>query len=306
MSDTSVGFIGLGNMGLPMAQRIAAAGYKLTVLDTQPEALAAFRNTAVIATNPREVADRSELVFACLPSSPVSLDVALGKDGVIHGKAIKVYVETSTLGAETMAALEKGLGGKDIALLDAPMSGGPRSAQAGSLSAVVSGPDNAFSKAEPAIRAFADRVFRLGDRPGQAQTAKLVNNLLSYAGRVAAFEGAVMAEKAGLDLKTLFDFVNASTGRNATTLDMFPAAVLPRTFKYGGNLSIGLKDSELIVKEAAGLGAPLFVMPKVLELFRAAAAAGYKDRESLRVFEYVEQLAGIDPQPPAGAPGSND
>lgn len=297
MTDRTVGFIGLGNMGMPMAQRIHQAGFKLTVLDTEPKALAAFRDKATIATTPREVADRAEIVFACLPSPRASLDVALGSDGVVHGRAIKVHVETSTLGTATMAGLEQGLRARGIALIDGPISGGPPAARTGTLSAVISGPAEAFAKAEPAVQAFANRIFRLGDRPGQAQIAKLINNLISSVGRVAAFEGAVMGEKAGLDLRTLIDFINVSTGRNSTTLDKFPAAVLPRTFKYGGNLSTGLKDAELIVKEAAELGAPLFVMPKVLELFRDAAAAGYKDRESLRVLEYVEKLAGIDTPP---------
>lgn len=297
MTDRTVGFIGLGNMGLPMAQQILKAGFDLTVLDTKSEALASFQGKAAIATTPREVADKAALVFACLPSPYVSLDVALGSNGAAHGKAIEVYVETSTLGTETVAKLEAGLRERGIALIDGPISGGPPAARTGTLSAVVSGPAEAFAKAEPAIQAFANRIFRLGDRPGQAQIAKLINNLLSSVGRVAAFEGAVMGEKAGLDLKTLIDFINVSTGRNSTTLDKFPAAVLPRTFKYGGNLTTGLKDAELIVKEAAALGAPLFVMPKVLELFRDAAAAGYKDRESLRVLEYVEKLAGIDTPP---------
>jgi 3-hydroxyisobutyrate dehydrogenase-like beta-hydroxyacid dehydrogenase len=297
MTERTVGFIGLGNMGMPMARRILEAGFKLTVLDTNAEALSQFHGQATIATSPREVADTAEIVFACLPSPRVSLDVALGSNGVAHGKAIKVHVETSTLGTETMAELEAGLRDRGIALLDGPISGGPPAARTGTLSAVVSGPADTFAKAKPAIEAFANRIFHLGDRPGQAQIAKLINNLLSSVGRVAAFEGAVMGEKAGLDLKTLIDFINVSTGRNSTTLDKFPAAVLPRTFKYGGNLSTGLKDAELIVKEAAGLGAPLFVMPKVLELFRDAAAAGYKNRDSLRVLEYVEKLAGIDTPP---------
>lgn len=297
MTDKTVGFIGLGNMGMPMARRILEADFKLTVLDTNPQALSEFHGKATIATTPRDVADNAEIVFACLPSPRVSLDVALGSDGVAHGKAIEVYVETSTLGTETMAELEAGLRDSGIVLLDGPISGGPPAARTGTLSAVVSGPGDAFAKARPAIEAFANRIFHLGVRPGQAQIAKLINNLLSSVGRVAAFEGAVMGEKAGLDLKTLIDFINVSTGRNSTTLDKFPAAVLPRTFKYGGNLSTGLKDAELIVKEAAALGAPLFVMPKVLELFRDAAAAGYKDRESLRVLEYVEKLAGIDSPP---------
>lgn len=293
----NTGFIGLGNMGKPMAEQILKAGFKLTVLDTDPEALASFRGTARIASSPREVADHAEVVFACLPSPKVSLDVAFGSAGIVTGKAVKVYVETSTLGTETIYKLAQGFDERRIALLDGPISGGPPAARTGTLSAVVSGPPQAFAQAEPMIRAFAKSIFRVGDRVGQAQIAKLINNLISSVGRVAAFEGAVMGEKAGLDLKTLIDFINVSTGRNSTTLDKFPAAVLSRTYKYGGNLSTGLKDAELIVNEAAKLETPLFVMPKVLELFREAAAAGYKDRESLRLIEYVEKLAGLESPP---------
>jgi len=174
-------------------------------------------------------------------------------------------------------------------LLDAPVSGGPQGARTGTLSTIISGEQAYFDRARPAIDAFANNVFYLGGSPGQAQVAKLVNNLLSLAGRVIAFEGMVMGMKVGIDPKVLAEFISVSTGRNLAVQDQFPMRLL-QIFGSRGKKSIGVKDTELFLEEAERLGVPVWTAPKVLELFQEGAGYGVENPEDYRLTDYVERL----------------
>jgi 3-hydroxyisobutyrate dehydrogenase-like beta-hydroxyacid dehydrogenase len=293
MATDRIGFIGVGSMGAPMAMRIHDAGLPLTVFDVNPAATAPFaeRNVRVAAT-PREVADQSEVVFTCVNSREASLAVALGDDGIVKGDAIRVYVETSTVGTVTIGRIADGLAPRGLGFVDAPISGGVAGARAGTLSTMVSGPAAALDRARPAMSAFAKHIFHVGEKNGLAQVAKLINNMLSASAKIATFEGVVMGVKAGLDAQQLIDILNVSTGRNSATLDKFPQSILPRRFKANGSMAIGLKDAELFLEEARALNVPTWIGPRVLEMYKEAAAAGYANLESMRMIEYVEKLAG--------------
>jgi 3-hydroxyisobutyrate dehydrogenase-like beta-hydroxyacid dehydrogenase len=128
----------------------------------------------------------------------------------------------------------------------------------------------------------------LGTKPGISQVAKIINNHVSAAGRMAVFEGLTMGIKAGLDPKVLNDVFNAGSGRNYTTTDKVPAAILTGLFKYNGPLSIGLKDEALLLEEAERHQAPLWLGPRILELYREAAAAGYRDEDSMKMFVFMQ------------------
>lgn len=295
MTIDRIGFIGIGNMGGPMAAHIRRAGYELTVCDPSPPTHAPLAELgARIVPTAKDVADSAEIVFACLPSPKVSIHTAKEVSG---GSAIKIYVETSTIGSVTASEIDAVLSKKKIIFFDAPISGGVPGAKAGTLSTVSSGPREVSERLEPIFRAYSKSIFYMGDKPGQAQIAKVINNYLSTAGKVVAFEGAVMGAKAGLDVVKLIDFINVSTGRNVATMEKFPDAVLPRTFKYGGTMAIPLKDMELFMEEANALDTPLWVAPQVLQIHVDAAEHGYKDKDSLRMIEYIEGIAGVQITP---------
>ena len=290
------GFIGVGNMGGAMALRLLDAGFPLTVCDPSPAAVAAMvQRGAQVAASPKEVADRAEIVFASLPSQEISQDVALGKTGIATGSAIKVYVEMSTLGTKMVQSIADGLLPSGIGFIESPVSGGPLGAKAGTLTAIPCGARTAYERALPALKAIAPNLFYLGDKPGQAQIAKLINNHLGKAGTIAAFEGVVMGLKAGLDPKSLIDFINVSTGRNFTTTDKFPKAIFSGTFKLNGSMYEGLKNARLYLEEAKRLGVPTWMGPGIVEMFQEAADNGYKNRDAMEMIEYVEQLADVDP-----------
>jgi 3-hydroxyisobutyrate dehydrogenase-like beta-hydroxyacid dehydrogenase len=123
---------------------------------------------------------------------------------------------------------------------------------------------------------------------------KLINNHVSAAGRLAVLEGLAMGVKAGIDPKTLNDVFNVSSGRNYTTTDKVPAAILTGTYQFNGPLTIGLKDHALLLEEARRLGARLWIAPRVLETYQEAAAAGYREQDGMRLYLYMLSQS-VDP-----------
>lgn len=288
MAELKVGLIGVGNMGQPMALRLLEQGVALTVCDRNPAAVAPLREKgAKVAASALELANSCALIIASMPSRAASLAVALGDQGVVHGSALRVYVETSTLGSETIDSIAQGLRAKNIGLIDAPVSGGPPGARAGTLAILTSGSEQDFEFARPTLE-LAGKPMYLGAKPGISQVAKIINNHVSAAGRMAVFEGLAMGVKAGLDPKVLNDVLNAGSGRNYTTTHKVPAAILTGSFKYNGPLSIGLKDEALVLEEAERHGAALWLAPRILELYREAAAAGYRDEDSMKMFLFMQ------------------
>jgi len=176
MAQLKVGLIGAGNMGQGMALRMLDEGVDLTVCDRKPAALAPLRERgAKLADTPVVLADSCELIIASMPSREVSLAVALGDQGVVNGKALRVYVETSTLGSGTIEKIATGLRAKGIGLIDAPVSGGPPGARAGTLAVLSSGSEEDFSFALPVLNVLGKPIY-LGDKPGISQVAKIINN----------------------------------------------------------------------------------------------------------------------------------
>lgn len=292
MSKDRVGFIGLGRMGGAMAERLLAAGVPLIVHDVSAESMAPFiAGGAEGAASAGEVADRARVVFSCLPSTQLSLDIALGP--ISKGRAVEVYVDTGTIGVEVARTIADGMP-EQIGFLDAPVSGGPNGARAGTLTTMVSGPSTSFALAREYLAVMAKSVFHVGDRAGQAQLAKLINNHLSAAGRLAAFEGLVVGMKAGIDPMRLLELINASTGRNHTTSDKIPAAVRSGQFAYGARLANSLKDEALFMDEAEALGVPLWLAPRMVDTLKTAAQAGYLDKDSMFLIQFMGEQAGID------------
>lgn len=292
MKQLKIGFIGVGNMGGAMARRLVDMGADVTVFDRSADAMAAMQEAgAKLSISPKAVADQCPIVFACLPSPEVSVEVALGADGVVHGQAIEVYVETSTIGRAASEALAASLQAHNVGYLDCPVSGGIRRALEGTLVLIASGAESDYAKALPALKLLsADNCFYLGAKPGLSQVAKLINNHISTAGRIATFEGLAMGAKAGIDLQVLNDVLNAGTARNDTTANKVPAAILSGTYRYGGPLTISMKDVALMIKEAQHYDAALWSSPTTLALLNKAAEAGYRQQDGMRLFNYIQSI----------------
>ena len=297
--SSRIGFIGVGAMGAPMAERLIDAGHIVAVYDVSAAAMAPLvARGAIAASSPREAATGAHTVFACLPSPEVSRAVALGPagdgaEGVASVTGVKTYIETSTIGTAAVKAIAAGLAARGISMLDAPVSGGPRGARAGTLATMVAGERAAFERTLPLFETIAHKVFYVGAEPGLAQMTKLANNMISAAGMAAASEAAVLAVKAGVDPNTLIDAINASTGRNTATSDKFPQSILTRSFDYGGKFSIMYKDVRLCLDEARALGVPMWVGSAVGQLWFQGMAEGRADDDYTTLIKIIEGWSGV-------------
>ena len=289
-----IAFIGCGAMGAPMAERLIDAGHALSIYDPSPAATAPLvARGAVAAPSPRAAAEASDVAFACLPSPDISLKVALDADGIVSCKGLGAYVEMSTIGSKTVKAIAQGLSAAGIPVLDSPVSGGPRGARAGTLSTMVAGAPATFESVKPLLETVARNVFYMGGEPGLGQVTKLANNMISAAGMAAAFETSAMAVKAGVDARALIETVNASTGRNSATMDKFPAAILTRSFDYGGKLSTMYKDVFLCLEEARELNVPMWVGSNVVQLWFHAMTQGRGNDDYTALIKMIEDWAGV-------------
>jgi 3-hydroxyisobutyrate dehydrogenase-like beta-hydroxyacid dehydrogenase len=292
MSDPmAIGFLGLGQMGAPMAERLLAPDVRLHVFDPRPEAMAPFvERGAVACASAAAVADRAGIVFACLPSARVSEAVAAEVSG---GAALRLYAEMSTIGREAVERIAALLEGRGIACVDAPISGGPAGARAGTLAMLAAGAPAARAAVEPWQRRIGREVFALGDRPGQAQVMKLVNNLLFAANLAAACEGFAMGAKAGLDPDAMLAMVNAGTGRSLIT-ERVLEQVLSRRFAYGATLAVMDKDARLGLAEAAALEVPMWTIEQAARVWRLAAIRGAGAEDLTAIARLSEEWAGAE------------
>lgn len=290
-----LGFIGCGHMGGAMALRLIEGGYPLVVCDPDRARVAALvAKGATAAASPREIADRAEIVFACLPGQTISKTVAFGNDGVVHGKAIRIYVESSTIGQATIGEIADKLSAANIAVLDMPVTGGPSWAREGRLTTILSGPKSARDVVAPVLAKLAGRNIVVGDNPGLAQVAKVVNNALSLTAMMITSEAFVAGVKAGIDADALIEVINSGTGRNSATVDKFPKSVLPRKFAYGGPIGIGLKDMQLYLDLARATEASTPVGAKVAELWPVITDDVGAQSDLTAMVRYFEKIAGVE------------
>lgn len=288
----TTGFIGLGHMGGAMARRLLAAGYELMVYDLNAaasDALVALG--ARKAVSPREIAAEAQVVFLSLPSIDATRNVAAQLSG---GGRLQVLVETSTVGPAAVRELVKQMIACKVSVVDAPVSGGPRAAVAGTLSMMHSGSSEAVGIVSDRLSVIAARLFDVGTEPGLAQVCKLVNNAISAAGMVAACEATVVGVKAGLEAGNLLAAINAGTGRNAATLDKFPKSILPGTFDYGGPLGLMIKDLRLFIEESERYGLVGVMAPATLQVWLEAVQRSGPDADYSVLIRHLEMDAGVE------------
>ena len=289
-----LGFIGLGNMGAPMAGRLLDAGYALTVFDTREDALRPFvAKGAQTASSPAALASAVDTVLVSLPTPDIVKRVVLGSDGLLSGTKLKTFVDLSTTGPRTAEEISKELAAKGIAALDSPVSGGVGGAQKGTLAVMISGPKERFEALRPALEIIG-KVFYLGEKPGLGQMMKLANNLLSATALAITSEAMVLGVKAGLDPKVMLDVINAGSGRNSASQDKFPKSILPRTFDFGFANGLMYKDVKLCLEEASALGVPMWVASAVRQMWLLACTQMGPEQDFTTIVKCVEQWAGVE------------
>jgi len=288
-----MGFVGVGRMGGRIARRLLKAGFALTIYDTNDTALQALHGLGpTVAGSAAEVGFTCEIVFVCLPTPPIVESVVLGPKGVSEGSGVRIVVDMSTTGSATARRIAEGLAAKGMIGVDAPVSGGLAGAENGSLAVMLSCPQDLVSALTPILENLGT-VFHVGVKPGQGQTMKLVNNLLSATALAISSEAVVMGVKAGLDAKQIIDVLNAGTARNSATAHKFPKAVLTRTFDIGFPMALLNKDVRLCLEEADALGIPMIVGNAVRQLIAVAEASEGHDADITEMVKPIERWAGV-------------
>jgi 3-hydroxyisobutyrate dehydrogenase-like beta-hydroxyacid dehydrogenase len=294
MSDVvNIGFLGLGQMGGAIAQRLLRKDWQLHVYDPRPDAMAAFVAAGATAHgSPASVADAATVVFSCLPSQDVSLAVAFGPNGIVYGKAIRVYAEMSTIGGQTLERIASKLSANGIETIDAPVTGGPPAARAGTLTIMLSGEAAALATVQPILAMMGKNVIHVGGRSGMAQTMKVINNLIMAANMVTACEGLAMGVKAGLDVDTMLDVLRAGTGQSFAGCEILRRAVAD-SFDFGAKLSIVSKDMALGVHESAALQTTTPVLDLAGAIWIEAGKTDLHDEDFTAIMKFVESCSGV-------------
>jgi 3-hydroxyisobutyrate dehydrogenase-like beta-hydroxyacid dehydrogenase len=290
----ALGFVGVGRMGSRMAARLMEAGHHLTVYDIRQEAMMPLvASGASRANSSREVADAADIVFFSLPEPKDVQDEAIGSDGVIAGRRVKILVDLSTTGPRTIGVITEALAPKGIAVVDAPVSGGIAGASKGTLAVMASAAAEPMQRVAPLLKIFG-KLFIVGDRPGQGQVMKLANNLLSATSLAVTAEALVMGVKAGLDPKLMIDVINSGTGRNSASETKFPLSILPRRFAYGFATGLMEKDVSLCLDEAEALQVPMFVGHAVKSIWQLAKDELGPESDYTEIIRCLERRAGVE------------
>ncbi|MFT6580865.1 MAG: 3-hydroxyisobutyrate dehydrogenase-like beta-hydroxyacid dehydrogenase [Alphaproteobacteria bacterium] len=294
MSAKTLGFIGVGDMGGPMAGRLMDAGYSLVIHDVREDATAPLAaRGATVLESPKAVADSVETIIVSLPTPDVVRAVALSDNGIIHGSAVRRYVDLSTTGAVMAVEVSTALSGKGVECLDSPVSGGVRGAEAGTLALMVSGDKAFYEDMLPVFAAIGKNPFYLGAGAGLGQTMKLTNNYLSATANIATAEAMVMGVKAGLDPKIMVEVFNASSGRNDSTMNKVPNSILNRRFDKSMKQRLLYKDVRLCMAEAEALDMPMWLGNSVKQVLAFAVSQGTGDEPSVALIKYLEDWTGV-------------
>lgn len=284
------GFIGAGNMGGRMGRRIAAAGDPIVAYDINSETLASC------GMEPRgsvaELVADVDVVLLSLPDSSVIEPVVLGDGGVASSvRPGQTVVDLSTANPESSIRIHGELASRDVAFLDAGISGGAAAAEKGTLTLMVGGEAETLDRVRPTLERFAKLIVHMGG-PGTGHTAKVLNNFLNGLALSATSEVMLAARKAGLDLERLLEVLNSSSGVNFATLNRFPAIIKGDYLEGGLTGRLMAKDVRLYLDYVASIGVPTFSGPGCLAAFELANAHGYGDQISNRVVDGLGDLIG--------------
>jgi 3-hydroxyisobutyrate dehydrogenase len=292
MAD-SVGFIGLGNMGGPMALNLAKAGFKLVVHDVNPARLEPLVAAGATVENSAEAVAADCHRTICMVETTAQADaVILGENGIAQSaKQGDIVLCMSTIDPLVARRMADALAKKGVAMLDAPVSGGTNGAAAGTLSVIVGGPAETFAASEDLFRVMGKNVFHVGDL-GHGLAMKLINNMLGQISTVAIAEALVFGKKAGLDPKKIHEVISVSSGNSVQFQNRVPR-MLARNFAPGGTIDISYKDQELETGFAKALGMPLLMANLSQQVYQMGRAAGFNKEDGSAIIKVFERMAGV-------------
>ena len=308
-----VGYVGLGAMGGALARRLLGA-LSLSVYDVDPSAVAALeRAGATAAASPADLAGRCDVVLLCLPRSSDVQQALFGPGGLAEGLRPGQLVIDQTSGSpQDTRRMADALQARGVALIDAPVSGGVAGAAAGTITIMVSGPDEALARARPVLEAISPNLARCGSRVGDAQAMKLVNNVLSAGCRVATLEVVAMGRKMGLSLPAITEAINLGSGRNRTSRVMLRGLAEGKPAISSFAMALMVKDLDQALALGMSCDAPMALTQIVRGLLQIGVNTLGPGAQLDQVLGLVESMAGatiaepVPPESPAPPPHTPD
>jgi 3-hydroxyisobutyrate dehydrogenase len=295
MTET-LGFIGLGAMGGPMAKNTMKNGYSLIVYDIDKSRMEALvEEGAGSALSCKEVAEKSDIIITMLPSSPHVRQAILGDGGVIEGiREGSIVIDMSTIDPVTTREIEKTLSDRRVKMLDAPVARGVSAAVAGTLVIFVGGDEDTFQRCKAILSTMGTDIEYVGES-GAGEVVKLVNNLVLAINICALSEGLILGVKAGVKPDVLFRALAHSSANSFALQNHF------KNFVYKGKFEKGvfpveyiLKDLNLALKTAENYHIPQYFGALAVQAYETAVAAGYGDRYYPVVVKTLEDLTGVE------------
>ena len=289
-----VGLIGVGNMGMGMSRNILKAGHELTVYDIRPEPLETLvKEGARAAASPREVGNAADKVFIMVLNLEQVKAALLGADGLLAGlKPGSTVICTATIGRSQVIEVAELVTARDIQIVDAPVSGGAPGAAAGTLTMMVSAPNETFEAVKPLLEAVGRDIYHVGEEVGMGQTVKSALAVLIGTTYAGIFEALTLAVKADVKPETLRDVVSTSVVGNFLFRDT-TENILARNFKGQSNIGTMYKDLSLAKQMANDCGVPLFAASAAFELFQAGKAVN-PEEDNWTIIKILENIAGIE------------
>ncbi len=284
-----LGFVGLGNMGGPIAANLLRAGYRLAVFDLAESAMTALVQAgAQRSAHPRQVASQAEVVFTSLPTPRAVEAVYLGQDGLLQGAhGGQVFVDLSSITpslARQIADVFRQLG---ASMLDAPVSGGTAGASAGTLTIMVGGDREALDEVQDILKTIGQKIFYVGPS-GSGNTVKLVNQLLMGVNTLAAVEALALTERTGVDPALVAEIIGVSAGFSRCFQTRFPKG-LQRDYSPGFAVDLMSKDLRLAEELAGELGVTLSMTSLARDLFEEASSLSLGRQDVVSALELYQR-----------------
>lgn len=293
MADT-IGLIGLGIMGKPMARNLAKAGHDLVVYNRSRDdvdELAAESPRFAAASSPAEVAQRADIIITMLPDSPDVQQVVFGENGLIGELGPKhLLIDMSTIAPATSQAVYEAVKARGASALDAPVSGGDKGAIAGTLSIMVGGDEDAFARAMPVFEAMGKTIVHVGG-PGAGQIVKACNQVVVAINYAAVSEALVLGAKAGVDPAKIVQVLSGGLA-NSRVMEMRGPTMISHQFAPGFRVNLHRKDLGIALATGREQGVPLPVTALVGQLYESLAASGRGDLDHSALVTLIEDLAG--------------
>jgi 3-hydroxyisobutyrate dehydrogenase len=289
----AVGFIGLGNMGNPMAGNVLKSGFALTVFDKNSKAMENLVAAgAKGAASANAVVANAEVILTCLPGSPEVEGLYLGAGGLIEAaKSGQVLVDMSSVLPFTPRKLEPLAKARGVQFLESPVSGGVTGARAATLAIMTGGDAEVLERVRPILRAMGPNIYHVGP-VGTGNTVKAINNMMSSVNSLAMMEGLVLGMKAGIDMMKIYDIIKDSSG-NSNALARIPRALQPRNFEPGFKVALMNKDLDTFNAIAKELHVPVSFANVAQRYQQSALAAGLGEKDTSVIFTLIERFAGV-------------